>query len=95
MPIKTHEDENPAPQDHPHIGIPDLATGRIKGLPDGHPFLIIEDPRDPSGIHTLKIVSANRHKMVFRCHCNQGDRCTRKVVFTAKWSGVHPPQHIK
>ncbi len=78
--------------DQPHLALfrNNNNAPAFEGIPRGAILAIVENPNDPvRGIFPLAIVRVGKKRLEFQCPCGQSN-CTRRVVFNATWSGLHP-----
>lgn len=76
----------------PHLGLVAMDSDGPYTMPvkPGDIMAIIMDPKDAvRGIYPIALVKVTPKRLEFMCPCGN-PMCTRRVVFTGVWSGVHP-----
>ncbi len=67
-------------------------------IPKGAMLLLIHDLKDgvptETGVQPLKLDSVGLRRILMSCPCGN-PKCTRRVTWTAKWDGWHPPSQQK
>lgn len=64
-------------------------SGAAIAIPPGALMAIIEDRKDPKRVWPILLETVRHDRLTFICACRRKG-CTRRFIFKAKFTGIHP-----